>query len=210
MFNKKSDFTIELFGIFSWHYKLFLIKACSIKRWTINGALCRLNVTWEKKWEWSEWSMFPLIILQYIVLYKTHLKFQCQEVRQNWRRVMVWSFYTYWVYWYLDFVLCFNLSWSCWYVKKNGYGQCSETVLIHSTLVVWTTLILCINACVVMLSWNKWWNTVYVHVCERYVEITHAIQCLQRGLNSRPLVYKTSALPLSYRGYMELFFLNTC
>ena len=25
-------------------------------------------------------------------------------------------------------------------------------------------------------------------------------QCLQRGLNSRPLVYKTSALPLSYRG----------
>ena len=24
--------------------------------------------------------------------------------------------------------------------------------------------------------------------------------CLQRGLNSRPLVYKTSALPLSYRG----------
>ena len=26
-------------------------------------------------------------------------------------------------------------------------------------------------------------------------------QCLQRGLNSRPLVYKTSALPLSYRGF---------
>ena len=26
--------------------------------------------------------------------------------------------------------------------------------------------------------------------------------CLQRGLNSRPLVYKTSALPLSYRGLM--------
>ena len=26
--------------------------------------------------------------------------------------------------------------------------------------------------------------------------------CLQWGLNSRPLVYKTSALPLSYRGWM--------
>ena len=28
--------------------------------------------------------------------------------------------------------------------------------------------------------------------------------CLQRGLNSRPLVYKTSALPLSYRGFLSL------
>ena len=27
--------------------------------------------------------------------------------------------------------------------------------------------------------------------------------CLQRGLNSRPLVYKTSALPLSYRGLLS-------
>lgn len=27
--------------------------------------------------------------------------------------------------------------------------------------------------------------------------------CLQRGLNSRPLVYKTSALPLSYRGCLD-------
>ena len=27
--------------------------------------------------------------------------------------------------------------------------------------------------------------------------------CLQRGLNSRPLVYKTSALPLSYRGCLS-------
>lgn len=30
-------------------------------------------------------------------------------------------------------------------------------------------------------------------------------QCLQRGLNSRPLVYKTSALPLSYRGFADTF-----
>ena len=28
------------------------------------------------------------------------------------------------------------------------------------------------------------------------------LHCLQRGLNSRPLVYKTSALPLSYRGFL--------
>ena len=28
-------------------------------------------------------------------------------------------------------------------------------------------------------------------------------ECLQRGLNSRPLVYKTSALPLSYEGYYK-------
>ena len=27
-----------------------------------------------------------------------------------------------------------------------------------------------------------------------------AKNCLQRGLNSRPLLYETSALPLSYRG----------
>ena len=30
--------------------------------------------------------------------------------------------------------------------------------------------------------------------------LIHQQNCLQRGLNSRPLVYKTSALPLSYRG----------
>ena len=29
------------------------------------------------------------------------------------------------------------------------------------------------------------------------------VNCLQRGLNSRPLVYKTSALPLSYRGFVS-------
>ena len=30
--------------------------------------------------------------------------------------------------------------------------------------------------------------------------VSSCSSCLQRGLNSRPLVYKTSALPLSYRG----------
>ena len=32
--------------------------------------------------------------------------------------------------------------------------------------------------------------------------------CLQWGLNSWPLVYKTNALPLSYRGFLDFFFEN--
>ena len=36
-----------------------------------------------------------------------------------------------------------------------------------------------------------------------YVYNCDIVTCLQRGLNSRPLVYKTSALPLSYRGFVS-------
>ena len=34
--------------------------------------------------------------------------------------------------------------------------------------------------------------------------------CLQWGLNSWPLVYKTNALPLSYRGFLDFFPENIC
>ena len=41
----------------------------------------------------------------------------------------------------------------------------------------------------------KLWATMWPHKT-----LSSCSSCLQRGLNSRPLVYKTSALPLSYRG----------
>ena len=51
---------------------------------------------------------------------------------------------------------------------------------------------------------EKYLNSLFL------IEIRHETNyslikiCLQRGLNSRPLVYKTSALPLSYEGcYIE-------
>ena len=45
------------------------------------------------------------------------------------------------------------------------------------------------------MRFSKLWATMWPHKT-----LSSCSSCLQRGLNSRPLVYKTSALPLSYRG----------
>ena len=64
---------------------------------------------------------------------------------------------------------------------------------------------------VVKQSVNKLWDSVtleYIETFEiilklkNYKKKIFSTSCLQRGLNSRPLVYKTSALPLSYRGWL--------